>query len=343
MAFSSAQFYPYDKLHERYVRMFKLDLNNENDELSGVLLSVYLHFFSSSSFTAEAGFREYVRSTAKLVHQSNATALFSEDEYFQGFDALSCTWGPDKPLDGEPASLHLRRHASLKLDSEKRTVVPHGDVQARGIINIGPNLEAFLRHLRKTKYDRWIWIDQICIGQPKNGGDPEEFGLQARLMFELYTVARRVIIWLGDGSQAEVDALSKMPMLTKRLQAETQEKRYIKDLKSQGRVDFGKIGLPDSQDSMWTGLSGIVNNPWLGRLWTLQEVIVSQKGVVRLGQNEISLDEFFAFELAARSHGLLGWLFFTKCKTDGSRPAIDTFKHITLCRSGWEYFKEMGR
>lgn len=88
------------------------------------------------------------------------------------FDALSYVWGP----------------RSAKIDSQ---------VYCRGKkISIGPNCDAALRRLRFVRQKRRLFVDAICLNQ-QNEDEKEK---QVKLMGEFYTLARRVLIWLGEGS-----------------------------------------------------------------------------------------------------------------------------------------------
>ena len=216
-------------------------------------------------------------------------------------------------------------------------------LKASGKINISPNLQAFLLEMRRAKYDRWTWIDQICIAQEKNDGDPKEFARQAPLMFELYTLAKSVIAWLGKFNTGAIDVLSKLPMLTSRFEAEVKEGRSFQDLVVGDRIEFNRLKLPERYDHFWLQVSNILNNAWFGRFWTLQEIIIPKAGKFMLGSTSIAFDKFLEFELVARIYGIISWLYFRNYIADQKRPDTDSLKHIRFCQSGWEHFKEGGR
>lgn len=58
---------------------------------------------------------------------------------------------------------------------------------------VKPNLFAALRHLRRRDCDRRLWVDAVCIDQTN---DAERAG-QVALMGEIFSFARRVVVWLG--------------------------------------------------------------------------------------------------------------------------------------------------
>jgi hypothetical protein len=65
-------------------------------------------------------------------------------------------------------------------------------------VEVTQNCHSALRHLRE-KFGRFtIWIDAICINQ----GDDDEKIEQIRLMGDIYSTARTVYVWLGEGNAA---------------------------------------------------------------------------------------------------------------------------------------------
>ncbi|KAL8942688.1 MAG: hypothetical protein Q9211_001286 [Gyalolechia sp. 1 TL-2023] len=59
------------------------------------------------------------------------------------------------------------------------------------------NLDIALRYLRKTNVARDLWIDAICINQD----DIAEKTHQVNIMRLMYSVASRVLIWLGESDK----------------------------------------------------------------------------------------------------------------------------------------------
>ncbi|KUJ09719.1 HET-domain-containing protein, partial [Mollisia scopiformis] len=60
-------------------------------------------------------------------------------------------------------------------------------------VEIRVNLWLALVHLRRTKEERLLWIDAICINQ----ADLEERSEQVQIMAYIYSRAKRVLVWLG--------------------------------------------------------------------------------------------------------------------------------------------------
>ena len=99
-------------------------------------------------------------------------------EYF----ALSYVWGDgaqDREILANEALLYISRHL------------------LQGMSNM------LLLFERDHPDNRWLWIDAVCIDQR----NPEEKAIQVPLMGEIYSRAQQVLIWCGDTSDHDVDAL----------------------------------------------------------------------------------------------------------------------------------------
>lgn len=60
-----------------------------------------------------------------------------------------------------------------------------------------------LKYLRHPDQGRTFWIDAICIDQD----DPSERNHQVQMMSRIYTRAKEVCIWLGDGDDSSKRAI----------------------------------------------------------------------------------------------------------------------------------------
>lgn len=108
------------------------------------------------------GFDDPVRTTLSFGNTSN------RDEY----DAISYTWG------GEDNNMF--RTARILVNSREFAVTP--------------NCETALRRVRLRWSRRTVWMDAICINQD----DMNERGHQVHLMPQIYSRARRVLIYIGE-------------------------------------------------------------------------------------------------------------------------------------------------
>ncbi|KAF2035905.1 HET-domain-containing protein, partial [Setomelanomma holmii] len=138
------------------------------------------------------------------------------------YEALSYVWGRDRSV----GNLTLNGHS----------------------IEITLNLQDALVQLRLPTKDRLIWIDAICINQE----DPKERSQQVQLMREIYSNARRVIVWLGD------EALDTQEHATD----------LLRTAPSTLKATFDGIG------------ELLLNRPYWTRLWVVQEVMYAKELVV---------------------------------------------------------------
>ncbi|KAF2684197.1 hypothetical protein K458DRAFT_282813, partial [Lentithecium fluviatile CBS 122367] len=89
------------------------------------------------------------------------------------YAALSYTWGNDGPSSAYTVQCSQRRIETTK------------------------NCVDALRRIRSRWKRTTIWVDSICINQQ----DVRERNHQVSLMKEIYIRAKRVYIWLGNGSR----------------------------------------------------------------------------------------------------------------------------------------------
>jgi hypothetical protein len=70
-------------------------------------------------------------------------------------------------------------------------------------LEVTPNLHAALLRLRDPGLTRVNWIDAICINQADN----EEKSHQIQRMAQIYGVASRVLVWLGEAADDSDQAI----------------------------------------------------------------------------------------------------------------------------------------
>ncbi|KAF2093888.1 hypothetical protein NA57DRAFT_68918 [Rhizodiscina lignyota] len=155
--------------------------------------------------------------------------------FVPNFEALSYVWGP---FDGEEAAI-IERASSM-------------NCKAVQTMKIRKNLASALRHLRRESSIRNLWIDALCINQ----ADVPERNRQVPRMRHIYSLARRVIVWLGEESPDSSHALSTMEFL-------------------------GGQGEPSNDG--WHLPSPGCREP-LCRLWTVQEILLANRfAIVQCG------------------------------------------------------------
>ena len=159
------------------------------------------------------------------------------------FEALSYTWG--SPATGGK---------TIAIDNDHH-------------LPITENLFVALRRLRSVIVQRTVWVDAICINQD----DLAEQGRQVSIMGDVYEAAIRVLIWLGEYSNATLYDHVQM----RRPHFKQRSKAYLRN--SRGR----KFALALNEAIAST------EPKWHDRAWIIQEFSMARE--IRLCFGPISM------------------------------------------------------
>lgn len=153
---------------------------------------------------------------------------------------------------------------------------------------ITANLYSALRFLRLPDAPLVLWVDAVCIDQRNNN----ERSSQVALMGRIYSLAERVLVWLGEEEEHEgerafglVAKLDRVLAARNRGYASTGTLMNVEDFiarEGQAVSQVGDLGV----------LRGLFARPWFRRLWVAQEVIKAREGYLVLGQRVMPLDVF---------------------------------------------------
>lgn len=144
-------------------------------------------------------------------------------------------------------------------------------------LNITKNLEAALRHFRGPTRPKPIWVDAICINQ----SDDEEKGWQVALMGDVYHLATRTWIWLGEIS---ADSDVAMDFITSYRKASNNQSTKV--------LDRNILEVP------WQAILHLMGRAWWRRIWVVQEALRSRHSIVQCGNKNtdlVHLVKFMAF------------------------------------------------
>jgi hypothetical protein len=178
-------------------------------------------------------------------------------------------------------------------------------------ITITSSLAAALFRLRSTKHSIFLWIDQVCINQP----DTKEKEQQIPLMDLIYTHATNTVIWLGDDDgQDPALAFEMMEYIYARLQ--------MSDVEITPN-DFERLDFPPPDHGSWRAIQQLLRRPWLSRLWTIQEAVLSRNLFVQCGQAVVCWDDLAAWCYVLEHCNILRWL--------GTNEAHDCRPVDTVC------------
>lgn len=162
---------------------------------------------------------------------------------------------------------------------------------------ITANCEAACYQLRYRTRTRLLWIDSICINQTLN----TEKSKQVQMMGDIYEQARRVIVWLGEGSPdinrvfghlSLFTKLGKIPWYPVRAALERKLALRIDKIQQLGDEEIRKLprtGLFVQVPQDWV-LKDVFSRTWFKRMWTLQEAILATECIVQCGSATLAWD-----------------------------------------------------
>lgn len=163
------------------------------------------------------------------------------------FEALSYAWG----------SPENRREVWIVTDSGLQ------------ILNITQNLHKSLHHLRYETEPRVLWIDAICINQQ----DIPERSSQVKRMANIYTLSKRVLVWLGPEADESSLALALLESLGSKIEVDWHRGKMnatSEDPLDRHWADKSQP-LPFNYREM-TAIVRLCERPWFERLWIWQEI-----------------------------------------------------------------------
>ena len=151
------------------------------------------------------------------------------------FEALSYTWGKEKP--------------SIPIS------VGGSGVQVTGAVY------DFIIHRRSTAFSVHVWIDAICINQK----DTSEKTVQLLLMTDIYRRSSRVIVWLSPPEKLNVARQTRLLLFALGDNVNPSGRT---------RFEFIRNIFPvlREEEPAYRGLAQLLTNPWFERVWVLQEV-----------------------------------------------------------------------
>lgn len=194
-------------------------------------------------------------------------------EYHPQFEALSYTWGDND----------MSEFAQVQLEESQASKEPFETLGLR------PNLAAALRCLRHVDETRILWIDALCINQE----DTEERNEQVKRMTSIYTLAHRVVAWLGEESDSSKLALTTLQHIGLQLKA-TKSGRIIAAPDATEPRLWRNDNIPSFDLPTWQALMDFVDRQWFYRIWCWQEVKLGGRNVLlQCGGDKIMWIEFW--------------------------------------------------
>ncbi|KAK1828874.1 heterokaryon incompatibility protein-domain-containing protein [Podospora conica] len=177
-------------------------------------------------------------------------------------------------LDNPPKYWALSYSWDAQTPSEPITIMT--DSPQPSVLKVTANCVAAMRRLRHASEERTIWIDGICIDQTSLA----ERSSQVALMSDIYRVAERVVVWLGECDAATTRSIQLLTSIgdSDSIRESANVHGRVSDLKTKRRLHAAfhararKLlsgGVSPETDE----LGPFFGRSWFTRMWTIQEVI----------------------------------------------------------------------
>ena len=160
------------------------------------------------------------------------------------------------------------------------------------VLSVSKNLACALDHLRFKETSRTLWIDALCIDQQ----NLEERSQQVGRMADIYSLAERVIIWLGP---EENDSSSAVETL-RTLGANVEVDWSLRVMKPSKEAEIGghthwsdrSVILPFKKED-GIPIRNFLNRSWFERLWIRQEIcLANPSAILMCGHDTIPWSNF---------------------------------------------------
>ncbi|KAH8765194.1 heterokaryon incompatibility protein-domain-containing protein [Hyaloscypha finlandica] len=162
------------------------------------------------------------------------------------------------------------------------------------VLKVTANLSLLLSKFRSSDSSQLLWIDAISINQE----DLDERSQQVQLMGKIYKNAAVVLMWIGDQTPYTGDAIPIFRRLaellhTFKLEPGCDELDVLPYANHQDLDSSAKEYLWNIRQSSWTGMIDLLSRDYFGRLWVIQEIVLSSKAVVVCGKHQIEWEIFY--------------------------------------------------
>lgn len=158
-------------------------------------------------------------------------------------------------------------------------------IQCNGAeLRITKSLYVALRQLRYKDKCRSLWVDAICINQD----DLDERGQQVSLMKNIFPMASKVLVWLGEADEKTDLAIKVIDIwanFNRQYRSDSDATRFSK---FEERFAF----KPDYRDTL-EAVAALTFRPWFDRCWTFQEIILSRQAELNVGKFRTTWDCFY--------------------------------------------------
>ena len=144
-----------------------------------------------------------------------------------------------------------------------------------------------LPYLRYRDQRRVLWVDAICVDQQ----NLKERGLQVERMGDIYSLAQRVIVWLGLGDSTSGHAIQFLRAIASKIEVDwiTLKPKPL----SQDDADWADINKALGHGEREVcAIHSLVMRPWFERLWVQQEIHANRNVALICGSDTVSWQDF---------------------------------------------------
>jgi hypothetical protein len=235
-------------------------------------------------------------------------------EQLPDYEALSYTWGKAISADDDDNN-DPEIYYKILVNSEP--------------LSITENLYDGLAELRKEAMG-YLWVDGLCIDQT----NVNERASQVPLMGDIYSSARRVIIWLGKA----INEVDDVIWLLERYVPVVKEGHFPAEELNYDLLNFLNI-TADRWFELWRVYGTFFSSyRWFSRAWVVQELLLASDIIIRCGQKTLNWNSLQRLaqqgtecgtEYSVRSRKFVSLSALRTLLTDGV-PAEDLLKAISL-------------
>jgi Heterokaryon incompatibility protein (HET) len=155
-------------------------------------------------------------------------------------------------------------------------------------IRITRNLADLLYRIRE-KYNKELWIDQLCIDQDSK----KEKEQQILFMRHIYQQSREVVFWIGEEdtrTPTAFELIKKLDELVLFLRVDPENPESPVPGTIEVNQHMAELGIPALDSNEWWPLMELLQRPIFQRLWIVQEVVLGSRVTVRCGSHTLDFD-----------------------------------------------------
>ncbi|KAH7408028.1 heterokaryon incompatibility protein-domain-containing protein [Cadophora sp. MPI-SDFR-AT-0126] len=237
------------------------------------------------------------------------------------YDALSYEWGFREVTKSESVGLFEI--------STKYTYFRY--ILCDGLrMEIMDSLHALLLRLRHSSKSLILWTDAICINQDDGDEKPQ----QLMLMGRIYRQAKTVLCWIGEEKQNTHNAFRLIASIAAALHIKIPMtvETWVRSESEAPEIVLDEDLVDEVQGDGWLAVVDVFTRPYFGRIWVVQEIVLSQAATIICGSNRIPWGDFLRVSKLIAALGTLTYRHVEDVTEEiMDQPAeLDYFRHLKV-------------